>query len=158
MKKFLFCALALGVLISCGQSNKQKQAASEETISTEDNVPQLVDEHTAKNSLDYFGVYEGLTPCADCEGILVRVTIRKDETFALHTAYIKNGKELSPEDFTGNYEWNKAGNTITLKSTQNFPKQIFVAEGRIFLLDQEGKKIETPNAEYYILPQIEVFN
>lgn len=158
MKNLLYCALALVLFIGCGQSNKQKKGASEVTTPVEENIPQQIDEHNAKNSLDYFGIYEGLTPCADCEGILVRVTIQKDETFALHTAYIKNGKEVSPDDFTGNYEWNEAGNTITLKSTQDFPKQIFVAEGRIFLLDQEGKKIESPNAEYYILPQIEVFN
>ncbi|WP_101688268.1 copper resistance protein NlpE [Dysgonomonas massiliensis] len=157
MKKILILGLSLALFAACGQTNKQKEGQEAEATTTTEEVAQVTDEHNAKNSLDYFGVYEGVTPCADCEGIKVKVTINKDETFTLHNAYIKNGKEEQPTDFTGKYVWNEAGNAITLEGVKDAPSKFFVAEGRIIILDQEGNKIEGELADKYILTQIETF-
>lgn len=156
MKKIFACCLAISLFVACN-SNKPKDQQEQEAVVENQEIAQIADEHNAKNSLDYFGVYEGLTPCADCEGIKVKVTLNKDETFALHNAYIKNGKEEQPSDFTGKYVWNEAGNAITLEGVKDVPSKFFVAEGRIIILDQEGNKIEGELADKYVLTQIETF-
>lgn len=151
MKKILILGLSAVLFAACGQTNKQKEGQETETTT------EVVDMHNAQNSLDYYGVYEGLTPCADCEGIKTKVTLNKDQTFALHTAYIKGGKEISPSDVSGKFVWNEAGNTISLEGVKEAPSQFFVAEGSIIILDQEGNKIEGELAEHYVLNQTETF-
>lgn len=155
MKKILILGLSVALFAACGQTNKQKEG--QEAEATTEEVAQVIDEHNAQNSLSYFGVYEGVTPCADCEGIKVKVTINKDETFTLHNAYIKNGKEEQPTDFTGKYVWDETGSIITLEGVKDVPSKFFVAEGRIIILDQEGNKIEGELADKYVLTQIETF-
>lgn len=153
MKKILILGLSLALFAACGQTNKQKEGQEAEAATTTEEV----DMHNAQNSLSYFGVYEGVTPCADCEGIKVKVTINKDDTFSLHNAYIKNGKEEQPTDFTGKYVWDETGSIITLEEVKDAPSKFFVAEGSLIILDQEGNKIEGELADKYVLTQIETF-
>lgn len=155
MKKLLVFGLALALFASCGQANKQKEG--EETVATEEATAAELgnDGHNAQNSLDWFGTYEGVTPCADCEGIKVKVTLNEDLTYAIHNAYIKNGKEESPTDFTGKFVWDESGSVITLEGVKDVPTKYFVAEGSIIILDQEGKRIEGALADNYVLNKID---
>ena len=66
MKTTLTCTLTVALLAGCTPS-KPISARS---------VP--VDNHTARNALDWPGSYEGTLPCADCPGIRTRLTLMKD--------------------------------------------------------------------------------
>lgn len=156
MKKTLMCCLALSTVIAC-TSNKQTNQETE-VVNPENQIEAtFTDEHNAENSLDYFGIYEGVTPCADCEGIKVRLTLNKDKTFAIKSVYIKNGEEILPSEASGNFAWNDAGNIITLENAIDQPSRFFVGEGSVTIVDENGEKILGELAKHYILTQTETF-
>lgn len=153
MKKVLLLSAVVFGLFSCNsKSNSEKTENPTTTDSTT-----LVDEHTSQTSLDYYGVYEGLTPCADCEGIKMKVTLSKDGTYLLETAYVKNGEDVLPSEESGQFTWAKDGSTIKLEGIKDGPNQFFVGEGHLSILDQEGNKIESSLKDMYVLKQVEVF-
>ena len=70
-KATLVLAITTFVLFGCKSGEKHDKVFDGpiETISPKP------DGHTSKNSLDWAGVYEETTPCADCDGILTRVEL-----------------------------------------------------------------------------------
>jgi heat shock protein HslJ len=147
MKKCLF----LSVLIALtGMSCKEETKDSSES-SLLDSTEVIIDGHNAMNALDYQGVYYGVLPCADCEGIETTITISA-ATYTKEVLY--RGKSKAIETEQGSYSWNKEGNTITLSSSE-IPNQYFVAENEIFQLDADGKRIQGALASKYRLQKIE---
>lgn len=141
MKKLFILVAAIGLLYSCG-GNTQK---SQEQTTPE--TAQFVDEHNAKNSLDYQGTYTGKVPTASGEGMLVSITL-EDSTYVKKTEYV--GKKEIFED-KGKYTWNAEGNTVILNGINGAPNQYFVGENTLTQLDMEGKKIAGELADQYIL-------
>src|SRR5690554_6478325 len=82
MKKsiIVFVLLVIG-LISCNTKEKNQEEV------TEDTELNFTDEHTAQNSLDWMGEYEGVLPCADCEGIRTIVVLNENGTFTSKQIY-----------------------------------------------------------------------
>jgi len=48
---------------------------------------------TAETSLDWPGVYKGVLPCADCEGIETELELKADKTYELTQEYLGKGKD-----------------------------------------------------------------
>lgn len=156
MKIFYFACLILLGAVAC---NKTTNNANTETTTQENTSACCAGADSAKLALDYFGVYEGLTPCADCEGIKVLLTLKQDTTYTLKNAYMKDGKETNPSEYIGKFKWNTDGQTITLEGIENAPSQFTVQEGKLVMLDMEGKKACCDSlSNLYVLKQIEVFN
>jgi uncharacterized lipoprotein NlpE involved in copper resistance/heat shock protein HslJ len=126
-------------MVSC-----QKQ--TEKAAKTEDS---LADSHNAKNSLDYIGIYKGILPCADCQGLNTEIAINENNTFSIKTKY--EGKGNKTFELKGNFIWNKAGNVIILRDVKNAPNKYFVGENTLTQLDMSGKKITGSLADEYIL-------
>lgn len=103
----------------------------------------------ARVSLDWFGTYHGITPCADCEGIDTTLELTQDERFILTTIYL--GEDETPHTTEGSFFWNDAGNTVTLAGVEDRPAQFFVAENAVIQLDMEGNRITGDLADLYIL-------
>lgn len=91
--------------------------------------------HSSRNALDWAGIYEGVTPCADCPGIRMRLTLQQDGRFALSTQYLD--RQPAPQTVRGSFRWNAAGNTITLEGVGG-GQQFRVGEGRLLQLDRDG--------------------
>lgn len=91
--------------------------------------------HNSRNALDWAGVYEGVTPCADCPGIKMRLTLQKDGRFELSTQYLE--RPVAPQTVRGPFSWNAAGNTITLEAAGS-NQQFRVGEGRLLQLNRDG--------------------
>lgn len=91
--------------------------------------------HNSRNALDWAGVYEGITPCADCPGIKTRLTLHKDGRFELSTQYLE--RQAAPQSASGQFSWNSAGNTITLDAA-GWGQQFRVGEGRLLQLNRDG--------------------
>jgi hypothetical protein len=107
------------------------------------------DMHTSQISLDYHGVYVGVLPCADCEGIHTEVRLYDDDTYLVISRYM--GKDdLSTHENEGVFSWNEAGNTITLEGLEP-PNQFFVGENHLIRLDRQGQRITGDLADDYIL-------
>lgn len=125
-----------------GCNNKKKESAPAEEKTTV-----VVDAHNSKNSLDYEGTYAGTTPCADCSGIEVEITLTGDQ-------YKKKMVYLGKEDnntfeVSGAYSWNDAGSIIILNNDNT--EQYQVGENALFMLDEKGERITGDLAEMYIL-------
>lgn len=142
---------ALLLLAGCdnttpGKVPTNKPAADAVTASAAGPAP-ADSEHNARSSLDWAGTYQGMLPCADCEGISTTVLLAADGSYQLNQVYI--GKSAQEFNSSGKFNWNEVGNTILLEAEQ--PVQFFVAENQLFMLDQQGKRIEGELAARYSL-------
>lgn len=91
--------------------------------------------HSSRNALDWAGTYEGVTPCADCPGIRMRLTLQPDGRYELVTQYLE--RDVAPRTVRGQFSWNAAGNTITLDAAAQ-GDQFRVGEGRLLQLNRDG--------------------
>lgn len=142
----IILTMILGIFISCNSTSKDNT----NEISTANNNESLSDSHTSQNSLDWSGIYSGIEPCADCEGIKYIVTLKENGDYELITKYLTDTPLTNTK--TGKFAW-ADGNTIRLDAFaegegSNFFK---VEENQIRHLDIEGNKIEGALADYYIL-------
>jgi heat shock protein HslJ len=140
---FLFALL----IMSCTQ--KVKEERIEEIVADSSGIV-VNDEHNAQNSLDYIGMYQGVVPCADCEGIETSLSLEDETNYVLKTNYLGKNKN-STNEVRGVYSWNEAGNTIILSGIVKAPNQYFVGENYLKQLDMDGNKIEGDLAEKYVL-------
>lgn len=106
------------------------------------------DGHTSQNSLDWTGIYSGVLPCADCEGISTMIELRQDNTYQLTQKY--PGKDESVTTSTGAFSWTENGGEIVLKE-KSAPFHFKVGENRLFLLDGYGERVSGPLKDNYIL-------
>ncbi|MDH0674765.1 copper resistance protein NlpE N-terminal domain-containing protein [Empedobacter sp. GD03861] len=118
MKKlFVLCAFTSILFTAC-------EKKTESTPTTENKSSQKIDDSTSQSALDWDGTYEGVIPCADCEGIKTELTLNQDNTY---------------------------GNSISLKTKDDEYKRYKVGENILFQLDLEGNEITGALAQNYQL-------
>ncbi|MBO9583815.1 MAG: copper resistance protein NlpE N-terminal domain-containing protein [Flavobacterium sp.] len=143
--------LALFSLVLTGCESKKTQNEEKNTQETE-----VMSEDNSKNSLNWSGVYKGVIPCADCEGIEEEITLTDDGNFTKKSTYLGKEKENIFTD-TGVFTWDKTGSIITtITKDKSSTISYQVGENKLIQLDNENKVITGPLAEKYILNQIEV--
>ena len=136
MKNKVMILAAAITLVACG-GNQQKKAVSEKVKA--DAVK--VDMHDAESSLDYQGTYTGVFPAADCPGIDMRLTLKKDGTYSLHMKYLDRDSEF---DEKGAYK--VKGNLLTLTP---------VEENQVRKLNADKQPVTGALAENYVLKKTE---
>jgi uncharacterized lipoprotein NlpE involved in copper resistance len=104
----------------------------------------------SRTSLDWAGVYAGTIPAADGPGINVQITLRADESYSLVYNYVDRQNNATEN---GAFNWNEAGNTITLKNT-TFPPYYKVEENQLLQLDMKGNIIKGNSAALYVLKKM----
>lgn len=135
MKKIILFLLITMIFVSC-----QKQTASDNRQDTAISF---------KNSSDYIGIYKGILPCADCQGLDTEIAINENGTFCIKTKYEGKGDKIF--ELKGNFTWNRAGNVIILSTIKNAPNKYLVGKNTLTQLDISGKKITGNLADEYIL-------
>jgi len=107
--------------------------------------------HNSPNSLDWEGVYTGIVPCADCEGIQTTLILREGLNYRLETIYL--GKAGETQTRSGTFAWNASGHIVTLENVDetSFPAYYAVGENHVLQLDLKGNKIEGDLADNYRL-------
>ncbi|RKS87457.1 NlpE-like protein [Orbus hercynius] len=138
MKKFSIIFAAM-VMVGCSSSNHQ----------------QTVDGSMTQTSLDWAGIYQGVLPCADCEGINTTLTLNQDGSFKLQEVYEKGKMRYIPEVTVGKIEWNKTQPVIYLQDGSE-KRTFFVGEGYVTAYDMEGNPIHSQLN--YTLKQTQVFD
>jgi uncharacterized lipoprotein NlpE involved in copper resistance len=142
----LSCGL---MLASCNSGTEPRQEMEQPAATATDSIPQVADGHDARNSLDVNGIYQGVLPCADCEGIETRIELMADNRYVQQARYL--GKKDAPLFETkGSWEWEN-GSIIRLVAETKDSIQFFVGENKLIQLDQQGKRIEGALAEKYVL-------
>lgn len=146
--------LATFIVVSCKVQNKSKATtAPTPAQSAEPATGGTVDLHNSENALDWNGTYNGMVPCADCEGIQTSVTLAKDGSFTRTTTYV--GKEEKGTTETGTFEWTDDGSSVTLSQNGEKVQAYKVGENTLFHLDQEGNPIKGDLADNYKLHKID---
>ena len=142
-KSLFIIALSLSLFFSCKDDKKtidESKTSDMETMG--DN---------SMNSLDWAGTYEGMLPCADCEGIKSVVTINSDKTYVTKETYM--GKDDKPIETKGTFKWDDKGQKITLSDSKRH--SYFVGENTLTQLDKNGNKIEGDLSNLYILSKVQ---
>ena len=149
MKSKIFLCFCIVLLItSCKKENQTTDLEAVEAKT--DTTLVFGNEHNSQNSLDWEGVYKGILPCADCDGIETEIVINSDLTFVKKTKYL--GKEdIKGIEGKGSFTWNKDGSTIILQGINEESNQYKVGENTLTHLDVEGKIITGDLAQNYIL-------
>jgi len=112
--------------------------------------------HNSRDSLDWWGVYEGTIPSASGSGIDVSLTIKQDLNFELSYEYV--GRDDGMFVRIGTFQWNDTGSVITLVGEDeafSFPQFYQVGEGFLRQLDIDGNTIEGELADNYKLQKVE---
>ena len=146
--KILLCFSVFLIISSCKKESKMMDIETVDVAA--DTTLIFGNEHNSQNSLDWEGVYKGLLPCADCEGIETEIVLNSDLTFVKKTKYL--GKEdMKGIDEKGSFSWNKDGSTIILKSIDQDASHYKVGENTLIQLDTQGNIIKGDLAQMYIL-------
>ncbi|TDU43679.1 putative lipoprotein NlpE involved in copper resistance [Gelidibacter sediminis] len=146
MKKTLINSLFAAVLVmstACNSGSKKDNQAAEasETEAMADN---------SRTSLDWEGTYEGVVPCADCEGIKTVVTINDDNTYMVKETYL--GAEPRTFESKGTFKWDDEGQRLVLSDSKRNP--YFVGENTLTLLDAEGNRPTGELKSNYVLKKV----
>ena len=155
MKKSAFYFFMILSIFSCKDQEESLNAV--ENIETKGSginpqEPEISETHTSRNSLDWEGVYTGVLPCDDCEGIDTSISLNKDQTYLLKQRYLgspeKESKEIISE---GKFTWSENGNYITLEGSNIGSRKFKVGENFLMPLDKNGKEIEAIPGNNYKL-------
>jgi uncharacterized lipoprotein NlpE involved in copper resistance len=100
---------------------------------------------------DWVGIYAGVIPAADAEGINVKITLKTDETYTVEYQYIGKGDDVFTN--TGKFNWNSEKNTVILVTERenDFPKYYKLGKNTLTQLDMTGNIITGEFANNYIL-------
>lgn len=126
--------------ISC---NSSKKTATFKEIQVNDN---------SLTSLDWPGVYQGILPCTDCQGIKTQLLLNEDLTYTLKTQYLEKSDSVFSEN--GKFIWNNSGSTIALDNSNH--QAYLVGENILFQLDKNGNRITGNLAGNYTLKKEKV--
>lgn len=145
---WMFTTILLFLVDSCTEDpTRYDNSTTENHKTTENELPP--DKSNARNSLDYYGTYTGILPCADCEGIKTTLQLLPDQQYVLH--YVYEGKEPGNlYERTGSWSWEEDNTTITLDNIDK-PNQYKVVENALIHLDRNGELITGELADQYRL-------
>lgn len=92
---------------------------------------------------DLPATFEGVLPCADCEGIRYHLDLLDDEAFFLRTAYLGRGDDAVFDDI-GSWAVSSDGTRLALFGGREAPLVFRIVDpNTLRKLDLEGREIET---------------
>jgi len=143
-KSFLVLAL-LALAIAC---QKQTQSPNQDkAASTTIGVP------NANKTLNYQGTYQGVLPCADCDGLETTISLNENNTYVIQSQYLGKGNKIFEQ--RGTFTWNKTGSIVIFDNIDNAPNQYAVGKNTLTQLDLEGNLITGSLAKQYVLSKQE---
>lgn len=110
--------------------------------------------HHAQHSGEWPGVYNGFTPCADCNGVKTSLALNTNNTYILITQYI--GKSLREFTEKGKFATNENNKIVLTSRDGSTTRQYLVGENMLIQLDSNGNRIAGKNADGYILRRNDV--
>jgi len=146
MKKSAFYVFVILSIFSC----KDEEEPSNTTVNIDNKETGVIhrepgydEAHTSRNSLDWEGIYTGVLPSDDCEGIDTSISLDKDQTYLLKLRYLGTPEKESKEFISeGKFIWDEKGNNITLEGPNDESRKFKVGENFLMPLDKNAKEIE----------------
>jgi|SRR5690554_97785 len=147
MRTFTFIMMLSVIIVAGCKSGEGGEAYDIAPIDREANLPTA---DNSRTSLDWTGVYEGTTPCADCDGIKTTLRLNDDETFVLSQTYLgKNNDEVSFKE-EGTFTWDDNGSEIIVEA-KDITIRFQVGENEVTMLDMAGNVVTGELANFYVL-------
>jgi uncharacterized lipoprotein NlpE involved in copper resistance len=140
MKRILLIAAMVAVIVVAFY-RKSKIKTAETMVAA--------DSYSSQYSLDWDGVYTGVLPCADCEGLQKTIYLKKDLSYRIKMKHLGIGDNF--RESSGKFNWNTQGNTITFYEPGKQQVSYVVGKNTLTQLDRNGKKITGELAAKYIL-------
>lgn len=153
----LTLALAVIAIAGCNDKPKQVESTQSEIVATTNvtepstNSQQVPVGDTPENSLDWHGEYEGILPCADCEGIKTELELKQDKTFELKQTYLGKGNQSS--ESKGSFTFSEKNPSIVILSIvgDEAKPQFFIGEGYAEARALDGSEIISDLKAHYRL-------
>ena len=138
-------------LFGCQKNTKDSETNEESKTqkSTEAASPTRIADVRQTKTADWYGIYQGIIPCADCEGVKTKITLLKDNTFKSQIQYIGKSDESFIE--TGTIKWDENQSLIILNANDGESKQYQFNKNTLTHLDNNGQLITGDLADNYIL-------
>lgn len=121
-------------------------AALEEELAQEDEEELLDATESDENIADWVGVYQGILPCASCEGIETELILDDDLTYSRTVRFVGEEKETTVD---GQFSW-ISDNLIRLDAAAD-GSVYFVGDGLVQMRAQDGSEMASPLSDKYIL-------
>ena len=138
-------AAAALALAGCNAHTSDDVAKAETTNSAQASTTTPANHTTAQQNA---GVYSGVLPAADCEGIRTTLYIRPDGTYTRISEYI--GADTFEEG--GTWKTDDKGVTHMKPANNQDPEWLMdFEETEVVLLDPEGNPVKGPLADHYKL-------
>src|SRR5690554_5154980 len=109
-KEIILIVMVIAMLSGCN-ANKRNNNTRSSGIEAADPA------HNSQNSLDWAGVYKGLTPCADCPGIEDEIRLNEDLTYERLMVYLESDDSRFSDH--GRFEWDESGGKVRLTSADS---------------------------------------
>lgn len=135
----LLVILSVGSVLA--QADPARSAHPVETVAQ-------VQQDSSRTAIDWHGVYRGILPCTECDGVETTLTLRPDHSYTLTRQML--GAEAETEEVSGSFLWAADGGGIMLNNVGQAPGRYKIGENRIWQLDDEGKEL----SEKYALEKI----
>lgn len=139
MKKIL-SVLSLSLLLAACSTN--------DAVVSEQEKQAHLEHHNAQLSLDWAGVYQGLLPCADCEGIQTQLTLTNGGEYTLEQYYLKNDQHLHPTKVSGQFSFDEQQRSLIRLDKNADNRVFFVGENFVEVRDSETGEKLSENLNY----------
>ncbi|MCX2638056.1 copper resistance protein NlpE, partial [Klebsiella pneumoniae] len=109
---------------------------------------------SAETSLDWAGEYEGVFPCADCEGIKVELQLNSDKTYELSEEYLgkaNNNNNNNEFELKGSFSFDPQDPSLITLDNKAENRKFFVSENFIEARDVESSKKIESNLNYKLV-------
>lgn len=109
---------------------------------------------TTETSLDWNGTYEGVLPCASCEGLKTTLVLNPDKTYELTEEYLGKGKGNTFK-VKGTFKFDQTTPAVIQLDKAGNNRKFSVAEGSLQARAVEtGEEITGPIAAEYKLKKV----
>lgn len=162
MKKSLLIVAMTTITLGLSACSKTQEPSSNENMDSENsaqmNTPatsrSLPAGDTAETSLDWAGEYEGVFPCADCEGIKIELELKPNNTYKLSEEYLGSNPQTESET-KGSFSFDAVDKSLITLDEKADHRKFTIGEGFIEARDlQTGKKIES-SLNYKLLKSLD---
>ncbi|HZJ35746.1 MAG TPA: copper resistance protein NlpE [Gillisia sp.] len=153
-KSALYFLMILSILSCKDREEPSKPIENIDNKGTGINLkePGFNEAHTSRNSLDWEGIYTGVLPSDDCEGIDTYISLNKDQTYLLKLRYLGISEKKRKDSVSeGKFSWDENGNNISLEGAKDGSRKFKVGENFLIPLDKNGKEIEAIPGNNYKL-------
>ena len=109
MRKEIILIMMFVVAFASCNTGKQSGNSGNKSEGEIEMSAEFIAEHSSRSAVDWAGVYKGMIPCADCEGIDVEIQLNEDNSYKMVMNYLGKNATFNDQGF---FEWDETGGKV----------------------------------------------